>query len=250
MTTAQKPAPTRADYDAAFEKERQNFYRDIDVLESRLGFVANRMKLEAAARVLACPVKANPANWQHGRVIYSVLRRYIADSGLNHDNPTPFFKCVDIGTAKGFSALCMVWALTDAAAKGKVTSIDVIDPAARVRRNTVAEVDGFKTLRETLEPWPEASAIDFVGLIGGADFLATSDDRVHFAFVDGKHTRQAVSREAALLKERQQRCDVIIFDDVQIPGVREAVDGIDPGAYSITTINAKYDRRYAVAYRL
>ena len=56
--------------------------------------------VEAAARVLACPLKANPPNWQHGRVLYAGYRAYLA--GLQRR-----VLLLDIGTAKGFSAAAM-----------------------------------------------------------------------------------------------------------------------------------------------
>src|SRR3989304_7206134 len=67
-------------------------------------FALERTRLEAAARVLACPIKAGPPNWQHGRVLYALTRRY----RLTAEGP---LYCLDIGTAKGFSALCLLWAV-------------------------------------------------------------------------------------------------------------------------------------------
>lgn len=145
---------TRSDYDVAFEAELGEVYPVVDALELRHGYGLVRDRLDAAARVLACPVKTNPPNWQHGRVIYAVTRAYL--EGATHD-----VTLVDVGTAKGFSALCLLWAMQDAGCRGRVISVDVIDPMARVRRNTVAEVDGYRTLAETLAPWPESQAIEF-----------------------------------------------------------------------------------------
>lgn len=121
-----------AEYQAAFERERVNAYPAIDELEARSGYALERSRLEIAAKHLACPVKRNPPNWQHGRVIYALLRRYLAAR-------TGFVSLLDIGTAKGFSALCMAFALADAGMDGAITSLDVVDPDARVPRNSIAE---------------------------------------------------------------------------------------------------------------
>jgi hypothetical protein len=146
--------PTTADYEQAFHEERQHFYPQIEALERLCGYALEREKLEFTAKYLACPVKAHGANWQHGRVVYATLRKYLetAPQGV---------LCLDIGTAKGFSALCMRWALDASGIEGRVVSLDVLDPAAKVRRNTVLEVDGYLTLTQTLDHWPEATGIEF-----------------------------------------------------------------------------------------
>lgn len=228
-----------AAYQAAFEKERAQSYPMVDAFEARMRYALDRQKLEEAARVLACPLKANPPNWQHGRVIYAVTRAYL------EGQPGPVH-LLDIGTAKGFSALCLQWALTDSGLAGDVVSVDVIDPEARVERNTVAECDGLKTLAEILEPWPEARAITFVKATGQS-WLTTHTPRVHVAFVDGKHTYDAVSWEGALLATRQQAGDRVIFDDVHIPGIAEAMAELK--SYAFDTLAILPHRKYAIGRR-
>lgn len=230
------------DFAQAFDTERQRTYSVIDALEARLGYALPRERYEPAARVLACPVKANPPNWQHGRVLYAVARKYLADVGAAGP-----FVLLDIGTAKGYSALCLQLALTDAAVPGQVHSVDVIDPTVRAVRNTVAEVDGLKTLAETLAPWPESQAIHFHHMTG-LQWLASYETRVHVAFVDGKHTGPVVLAEGELLAVRQQRGDVVVFDDLQIDGITEAVQKLSR-FYAVERIDVKPGRAYAVGYR-
>lgn len=213
-------------YQALFDKERVHVYPQVDELEHRLGFRVERDRLEAAARVLSCPFKAAEPNWQHGRVICAVISEYLSRQARD-----AVVSLLDIGTAKGFSALCAQWALNDSDRIGLVTSIDVMDPHDRVRRNTVAEVDGLKTLPEILAPWPEAGQIQFVKLKaprhlehrGAYPWLAESGDRIHVAYVDGKHTYDAVSWEATAIARRQTTGDVILFDDFQVPGIAKAI---------------------------
>lgn len=233
------------DYQTAFATERVREYPGIDDVEARYGFKLARYKLEYAARILACPVKANPPNWQHGRVLYAVARRYLASS-VRHDDVVTF---LDIGTAKGFSALVLEWALCDAPQSGRVCSVDVIDPAARIERNTVADANGtgLHTLAEILAPWPEAGAIHFE-CCPGTEWLVRSQERVHFAFVDGKHRGDVVRMEAGLLDGRQRSGDVIVFDDVHIPGVMDAVATALSGRYHVDLVIAiPHAREYAIA---
>lgn len=238
---APKVAPTRDEYDAAFLAECARSYPVVDDLERELGYAIDKGWLENAARVLACPIKVNPPNWQHGRVIYAVLRDLAA-------RRSKVLSCVDIGTAKGFSALCMLRALKDAEASWLVTSVDVVDPAARVLRNTVMEIDGPRTLRETLEPWPESIVIELVQGTGSS-YLKSRRDTVDFAFVDGKHNFAAVAAEILELDRLQQPGAVILFDDVQIPGVAEATKLLEDLSYESRRLVISPARSYLLSRR-
>jgi hypothetical protein len=193
--------PTVADYDRIFEAERLNEYPMVDAFEQRMGFALDRQRLEDAARVLACPLKDNPPNWQHGRVLYALT----VGRGRSVAEP---LNMLDIGTAKSFSALCLLWGRGAApdgvwVGSGGVTSVDVLDPLARVRRNTVAEV--------------------------------------------GKHEESVVREEGRLLADRQEPGDVVMFDDVQIPGVAKAVAGLK--GYEFEYLEVKPERKYAIGVR-
>ncbi len=68
-----KNTATKEQYMEIWQRECANEYPVIDGLEKRLGFAVDREWLNSTAYVLTCPVKLNPPNWQHGRVIYAVL---------------------------------------------------------------------------------------------------------------------------------------------------------------------------------
>jgi predicted O-methyltransferase YrrM len=231
---------TAADYQAAFEKEQAVVYPMVDAFAARMGYALERSKLEAAARVLACPVKKSPPNWQHGRVLYAAARQYLAAAKGHPIN------ILDIGTAKGFSALCLQWALDDSDVDGTVTSVDVKDPAARIERNTIAEVNGLLTLAETLAPWPEAAAIRFVKNTGIA-FLLAHPERIHVAFIDGSHDGETVRREGEYLAERQERGDLAIFDDVERADIRISVQSLRE--YRFDVLQVLPNRHYAIGVR-
>lgn len=232
-------------YRAAFEQERRNEYPMVDAFEGRCGYALDRTKLEAAAEVLACPVKKNPPNWQHGRVLYAAARAYLSRVPELIHGPA-HIDSLDIGTAKGFSALCLRWALDDSDEVGTVTSIDVVDPLARLPRNTIAEVDGLLTLEETLSPWPETRGIRFVQSTGIA-WLKASTERIHVAFVDGSHRDDIVLAEGRLLAERQEAGDLAIFDDVDRPDILSAVRSLP---YRFEFLEVLPNRHYAIGVRL
>lgn len=211
----------RRDYEEAYAREIAREYPEVDAFESRHGYAVMRARLECAARVLACPVKANPPNWQHGRVLYSLARKYLE---TQHDHVL----FLDIGTAKGFSAVVMSWAIADAerSASARVESVDIVDPEMLVKRNSVIECDTLYTVYQFTAPFvAPATDVRFYGG-GSANWLglaARAGRRIGFAFVDGKHTHDAVMFEALQVAKLQRPGDVIVFDDMQIKDLAKAV---------------------------
>ena len=225
----------------AFEKERREQYAMVELLEQECGYALDGARLEEAACILACPLKLHPPNWQHGRVLYALTRRY-----LEKQQPK-FTNILDIGTAKGFSALCLQWALMDAGAPGRVTSVDIVNPRARVKRNTVAEANGLLTLEELLRPWPDALSIVFT-CADSVEFLQQNAQRWHIAFVDGKHEGGRVQQEGRLLASLQKEGDIAVFDDVHLPDVEHAVSLLKPW-YRTVTLEVLLWRHYAIGVR-
>ena len=240
---------TQAQFDIAFATERAVKYPAIDALEKEFGFSVDRDRLENAARVLACPVKVNPPNWQHGRVVYAVARNFInsqidAVKGYTHQ-----MRFLDIGTAKGFSALCASWAIKDGGQFGDVISVDVIDPTSRESRNTVAEVGGLKTLDEITTPWKDdLQRVSFLRA-QSINWLMMNRHPIDFAFVDGKHKGSVVSQELDLLSKWQKPGAVVVLDDMQIEALRVVVARRKD--YDVRFVKAiPGHREYAIARRL
>lgn len=236
--------PTREDYQRIFEEECARRYPQLDEFERDLGYAVERERLEHAARTLACPFKVNPPNWQHGRVIYALIRRLAAAGARGN--------FLDVGTAKGFSAVLASWAIEDSGMQGRVVhSVDVMDPAERVSRNSVLELDGLKTIEEFTRGHVAPSVdVRFYG--GGSDTLLSklmsANERLCFAFIDGKHRTHEVRMEAARVREMQDRGAIMLFDDVQLGQVRAAVEQVSGYSMRYLTVNAK--RVYAIGTRL
>lgn len=239
--------PTRSRYEEIFSAECEKEYESIDYLEGMYGYAIDRAWLEGTAFVLNCPVKVSAPNWQHGRVIYAVLRKLLDEKPDTSANDV----LLDIGTAKGFSACVMAKALHDAGRTDiTIESVDVVDPAAKVRRNTVAELDGFKSVHEVMSPFlPSGVALKLYGCGSFAvlEKLRRESKRVLFAFVDGKHSYAVVNREARLLSGLQRENDIAIFDDCQLPEVNRAVATLSTYAQAFVDIGV---RNYSIARRV
>lgn len=248
---------SRGDYEARFKTAKTAAYPAIDELEARFGFAMPRPQLEVMAFVLANPVKVNPPSWQHGRVIYAVAREYLQrrfTAGKGNTRET----FVDIGTAKGFSALCLAWALTDHAVEGRVLSYDVIDPLDRKPRNSVRDLeDKFPTVPELVDeflPQRGGVKVEFFGVPFPNAVrklnTETSTFRAGVAFIDGKHTYADAAADAVALVPGQEVGDYIIFDDVQVPGVMQAARELERDSrYHLEEVAAGHDRRYIIAQR-
>lgn len=210
--------PDRKQFEEAFERARALEYPELDRFEKLAGYAVDRERLEAAARILQCPIKVNAPNWQHGRLLYALARQYIEWA----KKPTIF---LDIGTAKGFSACVLSWAIADAGiCDHRVVSIDIVDPEAFVARNSVIECDTLFTVAKFVEPFIAYGVpVQFLGKGSARWFTETpADVHVGFAFIDGKHTFQAVTLEALSIEKRQSEGDVIVFDDAQIGDIHKA----------------------------
>lgn len=236
-----KPTPPRQDYEQAYATEVAQVYEEVDAYVGGLECPL----LLSMARVLACPVKVNPPNWQHGRVLYAATRRYI------DENPAHYYNFVDIGTAKGFSALVLDQASMRSGAPGCIDTIDVIDPYARVRRNSVWECSGQAfTVPDFLREFRKPGGPFLINLHGKGSqeyFANHAPPRIHVAFVDGKHTYDAVRAEAFEIAKRQKRGDLMILDDVQIAPVGIAMRDIE--SHSFRVISAGF-KQIAVGKRL
>lgn len=236
----------RERYEEAFERARSVEYPELDRFEQLAGYAVDRARLEDAARVLQCPIKANAPNWQHGRVLYTLARQYIA--WRKDPRPTTF---LDIGTAKGFSACVLSWAIADAKAAHRIVSIDVVDPDALVARNSVIECEKLMTVPQFVAPYVAAGVEVTFLPNGSASWLIKTprDVGVGFAFVDGKHTFQAVTFEALNIAKRQAEGDVIVFDDAQINEVHDATRQLHKTYRRDTLYLSKSRRGYCVAVK-
>jgi hypothetical protein len=123
-----------------------------------------------------------------------------------------------------------------------------------VRRNSVLEVSGavldLFTIEEFTKPYLDRTRPKFVG--GGAkDLLLEAykqDLHIGFAFVDGKHSHEAVLEEARMLSRVQRAGDVIIFDDTNLMPVRTAVSSLRR-KYYMRDVAVLPARAYTVAIK-
>src|SRR3546814_14285204 len=94
-------------------------------------------------------IKQSRLNYNHGRLLYAVLRRYLAE--CRSEQAVIF----ETGTARGFSALCMARALQDAGAGGYVVTVDQLPHDRPMLWNCIDDHEGPRTRAQLLSDYPE-----------------------------------------------------------------------------------------------
>ncbi|MBZ9920097.1 MULTISPECIES: class I SAM-dependent methyltransferase [unclassified Mesorhizobium] len=242
------PRASKKEYLRLFEATRRVSFAEIDRLEAETGFAVDRDWLDELALHTQITIKTSALAYPHGRVLYSLLRRQLADS------PRPFTTVVETGTARGFSAICMAKALADAGACGHVVTLDVLPHHHRFYWNCIDDHDGRKSRAELLRPWqPLADRIIFLQGDSLLQLPRVGVNRIHFAFIDAQHTRKNVLAEHRCVSGVQREGDMVVFDDVtpgSFDGVVEAVAEIErQGRYEVRRLNASKQRTYAWGIR-
>jgi hypothetical protein len=149
----------------------------------------------------------------------------------------------------------MARAMKDGGCSGKIVTFDLLPHDRKMLWNCIDDHDGAKTRRELLAPWNDLvdSYAMFLETDSRTGLRRLATGRVNFAFLDGAHTFRDVMDEFVVVAKRQQKGDVIVFDDyntTDFPGLVQAVDeGCVQLGYSKTVIRSVGSRAYVIAKR-
>lgn len=245
------PHASDLEYRNLFEEATSRSYPDIDKFEESCGYGVNSQWLGELALQTQVVVKKSPLNWQHGRLLYAVLRSYLSSRS---DTPSPIV-IFETGTARGFSAVTMARALLDSGREGVVFTVDSLPHNTQMYWNCIGDSQGKRSRKELLASWPEeVSRTIFFQAFTPQQLGRFGLDHIGFAFLDAQHTFPAVMEEFNFVSERQLAGDIIVFDDVTpsiFPGVARAVEEIQKsGLYSIELYGDPDRRGYAIATRV
>lgn len=155
--------------------------------------------------------KNSKINYEHGKLLYAVLFDLIKKKKFN------FINILEIGTARGFSSICMSKALIDSRQNGKITTIDILSNNEKMYWNCIDDHNGPLSRRELLVSWKdEIKNIKFVQ-DWSLNFIyknSNSKKRYQFAFLDGAHDYDTVLREFIFVSGKQKVGDMVFFDDI------------------------------------
>lgn len=194
-------------------------------------------------------IKDSDLNFQHGRILYSLLSKYLVENKITSIN------ILETGTARGFSSIIMARALLDQGVAGRIHSIDIISHIEPRLWGYFLDNEGPVSRKQLLKNWSEeASMVSYLNFCSDQLEQKLDIDRFRFAFLDAVHSKKAVLSEYSYLKKRQHVGDIIFFDDATsgyFDGVIQALHFIKEEAlYHIDYIYGTEQRSYAVATRI
>jgi len=240
---------TKCDYERLAQQCQKQTFPVVDNWEKEMGFCISKVWLDELALVTQITIKESELNYQHGRVIYSTLRNYIQER-LRKKN-SPKIKILEIGTARGFSAICMSKAILDAHIDANIISIDPLPHNRQMYWNCIADIEGKSSRKDLLRGYQkELENILFVQGHSPDSLNKLGIDRINFAFVDGMHKYPNILEEYKFIKKHQVVGDIILFDDIQsaeYSDVGELAKNIEKtGEYSLQEIWSNENRGYGV----
>ena len=193
--------------------------------------------------------KKNNLNFNHGFLLQFYLHDYLKEFGDTLSNVT----ILEIGTARGYSSICMAKVLDDLKINGKIFTIDILPLEKKIFWNSPSDIEGKKTRLELLDKWKNYVSKYIIFMKGYSRIILKKIyfSRINFAFIDGSHEYEDVKNEIDFISKRQNKNDIIFFDDYNekhFPGVVKAINEIKlNNSYQINLIDLREDRKYVIA---
>ena len=190
--------------------------------------------------------KYSIVNYERGILLYSLIAKYKPKNVL------------EIGTAEGYSALCMAWAMTDYNIDGRIFTIDPKPFDVPVERKiTWEENPKHKTVMlSTKELWNKFANKEWIkkievltGFSGEVLQKKTEEfPKMDMGFIDGHHRYEAVIHDFYAFLQTTSENFYLLFDDYipnEIGGVTQVIDEEVIPNFDVTLIktNAKQQRK-------
>ena len=184
-------------------------------------------------------------NYERGILLYSLIAKYKPKNVL------------EIGTAEGYSTLCMAWAMTDYNINGKIFTIDPKPFDVPVERNVTWE-DNPKhdtVMLSRRELWNKFADKEWIkkievltGFSGEVLQKNTKLPKMDMGFIDGSHVYEAVIHDFYAFLEVASENFHLLFDDYvsdENDGVTKTIDEEVAPNFDIALIqtNAKEQRK-------
>ena len=164
-------------------------------------------------------------NYERGMLLYSLIAKYKPKNVL------------EIGTAEGYSALCMAWAMTDYDINGRIFTIDPKPFDVPVKREiTWEENPKYESIMlSTKELWNKFANKEWIkkievltGFSGEILQKKTKEfPKMNMGFIDGHHAYEAVIHDFYAFLQTASENFYLLFDDY-IPndnsGVTKVID--------------------------
>ncbi len=156
-------------------------------------------------------------NFERGMLLYALISKFEPKTVL------------EIGTAEGYSTLCMAWAMSDKKIEGKIFTIDPKPHNSAIERTII--LDDGKTINQifsTQELWKKFAKPEWLEKIkvvtgyAGEVLDKTKFPKIEFVYIDGAHFYEAVKHDFfGFLKIADKKFNAL-FDDY-LPGRSDGV---------------------------
>ena len=187
-------------------------------------------------------------NYERGILLYSLIAKYKPKNVL------------EIGTAEGYSALCMAWAMTDYDINGRIFTIDPKPFDVPIKREITLEENPKheSIMLSTKELWNKFANKEWIkkievltGFSGEILQKKTKEfPKMNMGFIDGHHTYEAVIHDFYAFLQTASENFSLLFDDysyhVDVNASKVINEEIVPN-FDVTQIitNAKQQRKEA-----
>ena len=197
-------------------------------------------------------------NYERGPLLYALISKY---------KPKKVF---EIGTARGYSTLCMAWSMTDNNIHGKIYTIDM----RSITISTEMPIDWgtgkgptiihlpVSKLWSKIAPKEWLDHIEFVEGFSGEALEKKSLSNFDFAFIDGTHFYEGVKHDFfSFLNIASDRFGVLFDDYISRPqyGVKKLIDEVVEGNFDtyliqtdkqkdIMRLNMTLDPKYGMCW--
>ena len=147
-------------------------------------------------------------NFERGRLLYALVAK---------NKPKTI---LEIGTAEGYSTLCMAWAMSDYNIPGKIYTIDYQSHTKPVERIHYFNKDKSKTFScSRKQLWEKVSnpkwidKIDIKEGYAGEVLSNTTFPKIDMAYIDGNHFYEAARHDFFATLQITSKKFKILFDD-------------------------------------
>ncbi len=242
----------RGNKDEYLKLYNQSLTREYPIIEE---FLKNKIRdddfINELALTTQISIKGSEPNFQHGKIIYALL----GDYNKKVSNGDSAYTFLDVGTAKGFSAIIMSRFIINNSLNADIHTVDIIGHNNKKYWNSILDVEKGKLSRkEFLEPYNKyLGNITFHKGKTKKILPKIKSKRINFAFIDGSHEYEDVLFEYNFIKSKQKKGDIILFDDVtnKFEGIKRLINEIaEFSLYSVKKIESSKFRAYAIAERL
>ncbi len=172
------------------------------------------LKLSKSTPMYSENIESHSINYERGILLYALIAKYKPQNVL------------EIGTAKGYSTLCMAWAMHDHNIPGTIYTIDPsLDTKFEIKINDEINILTTPQLWKKISPPEWISKIKPIAGYSGEIMNKYKFPKIDFAYIDGHHVYEAVEHDFYASLNTSSNAFRILFDDYALSdGVTKLID--------------------------